>query len=274
MKEELIRIVRVAENNLSAWNRAREYLQARILGLLQETGAMIPLAFCGGTALRFLYSLPRFSEDLDFSLEGKSSGFHLESSIERVVTGLSREGYDIALKSRSVSAVQGTMIRFPGLPFELGLSPRATQILSIKVEVDTNPPQGADLEVSMVRRFIMLRLQHHDRASLLAGKLHAVLVRNHTKGRDYYDLMWYMTDPDWPLPNMRLLRNALIQTGWTRDRALSMDITLELKNKFQTVNWKDIRRDVTPFLERPSEAEFLTEGNMLSLLKKFIIRPR
>ncbi len=274
MKEELIQIVRETENNLSAWNRAREYLQARILGLLQETGAMIPLAFCGGTALRFLYSLPRFSEDLDFSLEGKSSGFHLESSIERVVAGLSREGYDIELKSRSVSAVQGTMIRFPGLPFELGLSPRATQILSIKVEVDTNPPEGADLEVSMVRRFILLRLQHHDRSSLLAGKLHAVLVRNHTKGRDYYDLMWYMTDPDWPLPNMVLLRNALIQTGWTRDRALSMDITLELKDKFRTVNWEDIRRDVTPFLERPSEAEFLTEDNMLSLLKKFINRPR
>ena len=274
MKEELRRIVREAENDLSAWNRAREYLQARILGFLQETGAMIPLAFCGGTALRFLYSLPRFSEDLDFSLERKSSGFHLESSMERVVAGLSREGYDIELKSRSVSAVQGFMIRFPGLSFELGLSPHAKQILSIKVELDTNPPEGADLEVSMVRRFILLRLQHHDRSSLLVGKLHAVFVRNHAKGRDYYDLMWYMTDPEWPLPNMKLLRNALIQTGWTRERVLSMDVALELKDKFRTVNWKEIRRDVTPFLERPSEAEFLSEDNMLDLLEGFISRPR
>jgi hypothetical protein len=141
--------------------------------------------------------------------------------------------------------------RKPGLPFELGLTPRAEQILSIKVEVDTNPPEGADLEVNLVRKSILLRLQHHDRSSLLAGKLHAVLVINHTKGRDYYDLMWYMTDPDWPLPNMKLLRNALIQTGWTRDRVLSMDVALELKGKFRTVNWRDIRRDVTPFLERP-----------------------
>ena len=272
MKEELMRIVAETENIHSAWNRSREYLQARILGLFQETGAMIPLAFCSGTALRFLYSLPRFSEDLNFSLTGKPGGFHLESCIERVVAGLSREGYDITLKSRSVSAVQGTMIKFPGLSFELGLSPRTTQIMSIKVEVDTNPPPGAGLEVSMVRRFILLRLQHHDRSSLLAGKLHAVLVRNHTKGRDYYDLMWYMSDPDWPLPNMKLLRNALIQTGWTRDRALSMDITMELKEKFRTVNWKDIRRDVTPFLERASEAEFLTEESMLNLLERFISR--
>ena len=104
MKEELIRIVRETENNLSAWNRAREYLQARILGLLQETGAMIPLAFCGGTALRFLYSLPRFSEDLDFSLEGKSNGFHLESSIERVVAGLSRSARDRTVGSGHIAA--------------------------------------------------------------------------------------------------------------------------------------------------------------------------
>jgi hypothetical protein len=274
MKEELGRIVREAENDLSAWNRAREYLQARILGLLQETGAMIPLAFCGGTALRFLYSLPRFSEDLDFSLERKSSDFHLESCIKRVADGLAREGYDIELRSRSVSAVHGVMIKFPGLPFELGLSPHAGQVLSIKVEVDTNPPEGAGLEVSMVRRFILLRLQHHDRSSLLAGKLHAVFVRNFTKGRDYYDLMWYMTDPNWPPPNMNFLRNALIQTGWKRERVLSMDVVRELKEKFRTVNWKEIRRDVTPFLERPSEAEFLTEDNMVTLLEGFISRPR
>lgn len=274
MKEELGRIVREAENDLSAWNRAREYLQARILGLLQETGVMIPLAFCGGTALRFLYSLPRFSEDLDFSLERKSSDFHLESSIERVAAGLAREGYDIELKSRSVSAIHGVMIKFPGLPFELGLSPHARQLLSIKVEVDTSPPEGAGLEVSVVRRFILLRLQHHDRSSLLAGKLHAIFVRNHAKGRDYYDLMWYMTDPDWPLPNMNLLRNALIQTGWKRERVLSMDVALELKEKFRTVNWKEIRRDVTPFLERPSESEFLTEDNMVTLLEGFINRTR
>lgn len=274
MKEDLLHIVREAENDLSAWNRVREYLQARILGLLQETGAMIPLAFCGGTALRFLYSLPRFSEDLVFSLERKSSDFLLESSIKRVAAGLAREGYDIKLKSKFVSAVQGVMIKFPGLPFELGLSPHVKQLLSIKVEVDTNPPEGAGLEVSMLRRFILLRLQHHDRSSLLAGKLHAILVRNHTKGRDFYDLLWYMTDPNWPLPNMNLLRNGLIQTGWKRERVLSMDITMELKEKFRTVNWKDIRRDVIPFLERPSEAEFLSEVNMLNLLEGFFSRPQ
>ena len=69
MKEQLLHIVRDAENPVLAGNLAREYLQARILLAMQQAGAMIPLAFQGGTALRFLFGLPRFSEDLDFALE-------------------------------------------------------------------------------------------------------------------------------------------------------------------------------------------------------------
>ncbi len=272
MKEELRRIIHETATSLAAQNGVREYLQARILGLMQEAGAMIPLAFCGGTALRFLYSLPRFSEDLDFSLERSRSDFDLESCLARVRSGLVREGYDIELKNRTVSAVHGTTFRFTGLPFELGLSPRQTQILSIKVEVDTNPPEGSGLDVSIVRRHVLLRLQHHDRASLLAGKLHAILVRGYAKGRDYYDLMWYVSDPGWPKPNMVLLRNALLQTGWDIERVHSMDIGSMLVERFTDVDWSAVRRDIAPFLERPAEAELLNERDMLGLLRNFLRR--
>ena len=81
---------------------------------------------------------------------------------------------------------------------ELGLSRRAEQNLSIRVEVDTNPPGGAGTDISIVRRFQLLRLQHHDKSSLFAGKIHAVLVREYTKGRDFYDLAWYLGSNDWP----------------------------------------------------------------------------
>lgn len=272
MKEELRRIVEDATSEQAAWNRSREYLQAMILGVMQETGAMIPLAFCGGTALRFLYSLPRFSEDLDFSLERNNSEFDLDSCIGRIRKSLVREGYDIQLKSRKVSAVSSTMIRFPGLPFEMGLSPRRTQVLSIRVDVDTNPPEGAGLDISIVRRFLVLRLQYHDKPSLLSGKLHSVLVRGYLKGRDYYDLMWYMTDPDWPPPNMQLLRNALLQTGWTEEKVLSLDIGKELKNRYRSLDWAAIRRDILPFLERPAEAQVLNEQDMIGILENFLGR--
>jgi hypothetical protein len=57
----------------------------------------------------------------------------------------------------------------------------------VKLEVDTRLSQGAVLETTVVRRHVLLRLQHHDRASLLAGKLHAILQRPWPKGRDFYD---------------------------------------------------------------------------------------
>ena len=69
MKDFLHDIIRNQTNPITQRNLVREYLQARILESLQRSGAMIPLAFQGGTALRFLFSIARFSEDLDFALE-------------------------------------------------------------------------------------------------------------------------------------------------------------------------------------------------------------
>ena len=79
---------------------------------------------------------------------------------------------------------------------------------------------GAGLATTVVRRFFVLQLQHHDKASQLSGKLHAILQRPYTKGRDIYDLLWYLSDPNWPPPNPELLNNALAQTGW-QGRALT-----------------------------------------------------
>ena len=73
------------------------------------------------------------------------------------------------------------------------------------------------METSLVRRHVLLNVYHHDRSSLLAGKLHAILQRPYLKGRDLYDLIWYLSDRNWPPPNLTLLNNALAQTGWTGD---------------------------------------------------------
>ena len=165
-------------------NIAREYLQARILGALQRAGAMTSLAFQGGTCLRFLFGLPRYSEDLDFALERESPGYSLRSSLRAIRTALSAEGYDVDLRVRDRGVVQSAVVRFAGVLQDIGLSPRSGEVLAIRVELDTRPPAGATTEISLVRRHETLRLFHHDRASLLAGKLHAVLQRPYTKGRD------------------------------------------------------------------------------------------
>jgi hypothetical protein len=274
MKEDLRIIVQGSPSAEAAWNRTREYLQARILGLMQQAGAMIPLAFCGGTSLRFLYGAPRFSEDLDFSMERPTGDFSLASCMDRVLRGFIREGYDATLRGRELSPVSSFLLRFPGLPFEMGMSPRKTQVLSIKVDVDTHPPAGAGLEITIVRKFMALRLQHHDRPSLLAGKLHAVLTRGYPKGRDYYDLLWYMTSPEWPTPNMLMLENALRQTGWPEERIRSLDAGELLSTRFRSLDWEAVRRDVLPFLGRPEEADLLNEQDMLRITGSFLERTR
>ncbi len=193
---------------------AREYLQARILAALQRCGAMIPLAFHGGTALRFLYSHGRYSEDLDFALQGNRQGYDFRGYLQAIRNELTPEGYSIELKVSDQKTVHSAFVRFPGLLYDLGLSGQRSETLAIKLEVDTNPPGGAVLVTSVVRRFFMFQIQHHDKASLLSGKLHAFLQRSYTKGRDIYDLLWYLSDPAWPQPNLILLNNALAQTGW------------------------------------------------------------
>jgi predicted nucleotidyltransferase component of viral defense system len=247
-------------------NIAREYLQARILGSLQRTGAMTAIAFQGGTALRFLYGLPRYSEDLDFTLEDPKRGFDIRNSLRRLRSSLEAEDYRIDLRLRTSTPVHNGYVKFPGLLHELGLSARREETLRIKLEIDTNPPQGAGLETTLVRRYETLRLHHHDRSSLLAGKLHAVLQRSWTKGRDLFDLLWYLTDREWPEPNLRLLNNALVQTGWNRGALTAENWRVEIRERIEGLDWTRVLKDVRPFVEPHAHTDLLTLENLLSVL--------
>ncbi|TLM76296.1 MAG: nucleotidyl transferase AbiEii/AbiGii toxin family protein, partial [Actinobacteria bacterium] len=190
MKDYLAQIVSQAPPR-DAVNAMREYLQARILETLQTRGASGSIVFMGGTALRFLYRIPRFSEDLDFTLEDKDAGYDFEGLMDAVRLAFAREGYAVEVKASSHPTVNKAFIRFPGLEHELGLSADAGRVFSVKVEVDTDPPVGAGIEVTTVRRFVTLRLAHHDKPTLLAGKTAALMLREWVKGRDVFDLVWY-----------------------------------------------------------------------------------
>jgi len=253
---------------LSPWegaNLAREYLQAQVLASLQRAGAMVPLAFRGGTALRFLFGIPRYSEDLDFALERSPEQYDPERYARAIERDLRRQGYTIETALVVRRTVHVAWVRFPGLPYELGLSPRRTQRLAVKLEVDTRPPEGANLETTLVRRHLLLHLQHHDRASLLAGKLHALLQRSWAKGRDAYDLLWYLSDPEWPAPNLVLLNHALAQTGWTGTPLEPNTWAVVVAERISNLDWQAVTRDVQPFLP-PEQAQLLTRENLLSLL--------
>jgi hypothetical protein len=235
--------------------------------MLQEAGMFRHWAFVGGTALRFLYSIPRFSEDLDFSKVLAAPLPDFRNSVARIKTGFEAEGYSVALAVKSDKTVASAFVKFPGLLHELGLSPHPSQILSIKVEVDTNPPAGAVLETTLVRRLgLTLNLTHYDKASLLAGKVHALLTRTYTKGRDLYDLIWYLADPGWPGPNMILLAAALEQTGWTGPVPTDATWRSVLAERLASVNWRAAQADVSPFLEREADRNLVTRDNAMDLL--------
>lgn len=268
MKAYLAELVRAAPTPAHGRNIAREYLQARILGALQRTGAVIPLAFHGGTALRLLYASPRYSEDLDFALERAREQYDFRAYLHAIRSTFEAEGYAVTLKVSDQKTVHSAFIRFAGLPYELGLSPHRDEVLAVKIEVDTNPPAGATLATTVIRRYVMLQLQHHDRASLLARKLHALLQRPHTKGRDLYDLLWYLSDPGWPSPNLTLLNNALEQTGWTGPHLTEQNWRVILRDRLQRLNWDRVLDDVRPLLEPGADLDLLTLDNLNRALNR------
>ena len=267
MKERLRELLRGTGVGPAARNLAREFLQASILAALQRAGAMIPLAFQGGSALRFLYSIRRYSEDLDFALERSGAGYDFRAYLEAVRADMRREGYGVDLARVSdQKAVHSAFVRFPGLLHELGLSGQREEALSVRVEVDARPPAGAALETTVVRRHVLLRIQHHDRASLLAGKLHALLQRPYPKGRDFYDLIWYLSDPEWPSPNLVLLNNALAQTGWTKAPVSEASWVAAVRARIRSVRWEAVAADVRPFLESAEDRALLTRETIMRLL--------
>lgn len=266
MKEYLANLVKQTTTPLEGRNLVREYLQARILESLQKSGAMIPLAFHGGTALRFLFSHGRYSEDLDFALEGNHESYNFRDYLKAIRFDLVPEGYQVEIKANDQKTVNSAFIRFPGLLYEMGLSPMQNEVIAVKIEVDTNPPKGAGLTTTVVRRFVVLQLHHHDKPSLLSGKLHAVLQRSYTKGRDIYDLLWYLSDPTWPEPNLILLNNALAQTNWNGGLLNKENWKKHVLQSLQTLNWSGIVDDIRPFVEPNFDMSLLNLGTFESIL--------
>jgi hypothetical protein len=136
------------------------------------------------------------------------------------------------------------------------------------VEVDTNPPEGAISTTTVIRRFVTLNLLHYDRPSLLAGKLHAVLSRAYTKGRDLFDLVWYLTDRTWPGPNFTFLNNALPTTRWLGPKLTAANWRRIVAKRMEEIRWDRAVKDVSPFLERSQDVNLLTLKNVRNLLLK------
>jgi len=246
------------------YNYLREYLQVLILSILDEAGYFRNIAFIGGTALRLIYKIHRYSEDLDFSLVNRDK-YDFDLLVDKLVKELQLRNFDIHIKKKKVkSAVDSVFIRFGRVLFETGLSPLKDEKLAIKFEIDSNPPLGFNLEYSSFSEPMVFNLSHFDKPSLMAGKLHEILQRKYEKGRDYYDLWWYLLGG--VEPNLELLNNSLEQTT-AKNPGLDVNTwKAMLLERLRKTDFSKVHNDVEAFLMFKTELKNLTLENFERVL--------
>jgi predicted nucleotidyltransferase component of viral defense system len=268
MKDELLRLIKEKEGQSNKLNTMREYLQNLILRILFKSGFFEYASFLGGTALRFVYGIKRYSEDLDFSLAKKIEVESLDVTLEKLINELMLHNLKVTYK-RKIDGVYSIMIKFGGLLYEAGMSHRQTQNLNIKINVDINPPGGTLYETRVINKYFTLTLKVNTLETLFAGKINAVLTRSYTKGRDYYDLFWYLTRfPDLN-PNLEFLKNALIQFEFPIHGKLEDRWRNLLTEKVKTVDWNPVIKDIEVLIEDRGDLGILSRDLLLtSLLKR------
>jgi len=264
VKEQALALVAGLRDPGQALNRLREYLQVLLLVSLHDCEAFRSLAFVGGAALRILHGLPRFSEALDFSLTSSES-YAGKDWLGTAKRNLTLAGYMPEASWSDSRTVHVGWVRLPGILHEAGLSPYPDQKLAIKLEIDTRPPAGAHCERRVVTHYRTFALRHHSISSLLSGKLHAIICRRYTKGRDWYDLLWYRSQRPPIEPDLELLQNALDQTQGVGAMDARQWPAL-IRSRMHSADFEQAIADVRPFLERPNEASLLAKENFTPIL--------
>jgi predicted nucleotidyltransferase component of viral defense system len=231
-------------------NRLREFLQILILKILHDKEWFENLTFTGGTALRILFNTRRFSEDLDFSLTAPS-GYDFKKLCRDLHAQMELHGIGMEATPDTGKTVHAVMLRFPGMLNTLGISPLPGQKLSIKLEVDTRPPEGGKIENTLLNKTYVFYLRHFDLSSLFATKIAACFYRKYVKGRDFYDLIWYLSRN--VKPNYELLNNAIRQIHGKAPGINAGNIRKFLRDSLENIDLNKAAKDVERFLDDKSE---------------------
>lgn len=258
-------------------NALREITQEIALAALARAGFFKAAAFQGGSCLRILYSLDRFSEDLDFALQKPLPHFKLEPYLKNLKLEFEAYGYQLEVIDRSDAepVVKKAFLKDDSvgklLTFKHIRVNRSMKKIKIKIEVDTNPPSGSGFETKFCDFPFPFAIIVQDLPSLFAGKNHALLCREYTKGRDWYDFVWY-TSRKTPI-NFELLSAACDQQGPWASQHLNVDkkwYLNQMEEKIRSVDWEAVKQDLARFL-KPSALKTLevwSSGFFLSQLQK------
>lgn len=257
IKERLRRYA--ATNPLEEENAVKEILQEIALYALWRSDFFEVALFQGGTSLRILHGLPRFSEDLDFLLRAPNPEFDWSPYLSGLIQVAAEFGVklDAQPPAKMDRAIHAALLKNDSIANQLDLS-FAGQVrrktIRIKLEIDVNPPLGSGEATSFLDFPLDYEVRHQDLPSNFALKIHALLCRGFLKGRDWFDFSWYVSRDI--APNLLLLRNALVQAGpWKGDETIPVDIAwlkAALSDAIARIDWKAAGDDVARFL-RPAE---------------------
>jgi predicted nucleotidyltransferase component of viral defense system len=262
-----------AANQLEEEHAVKEILQDIALYGLWRSGFFDLAAFQGGTSLRILYGMTRFSEDLDFILKIPDPDFTWPVYLEGMIACFEEFGIksEVLDKGRMDQRIKKALIKDNSISNQLNLSsfrgnPARKQ--RIKLEIDVDPPKDSRFEYSFLDFPLDFEVCHQDLSSNFSLKIHDLICRPYLKGRDWYDFSWYVKKG--APPNLPHLQSALFQWGpWEGQK---IEITLEwLKNalidKITHTNWQDAIIDVERFLSPTEQHGLKLWGNTFFLHK-------
>ena len=242
-------------NPVEQENVLQELMQHYVLSSLSRAGLFTEALFHGGTCLRIVYAMNRFSEDLDFLLKQPNPSFRWQHYLESVRNDCAQEGipFEVQDKSQAGSAVQKAFLKTDSigkllvlnLPFERH-RPRK---IRIKLEIDINPPPGSTFTTNYITFPVTAAMTTQSLESGFALKLHALLCRPYVKGRDWYDLVWYVARKT--RPDLALLGQALRQQGPWAGQQVEMTprwVQEHMEAVIRRIDWTAARDDVQRFV--------------------------
>jgi len=246
-------------------NAIHEVIQEIALAGLYRSGFFEKAAFYGGTCLRIFHSMPRFSEDMDFSLVTSTNSFKLEEYFPAIVKEFKSFGRDVIITRKEKSSSGNVESAFLKDNTEIyNLAFQTERSIKVKIEVDTNPPQEFLTEQKLLLQPFSFMTRCFVLPDMFAGKMHALLFRNwktRVKGRDWYDFEWYIRNQV-PLDFNHLQVRSKQFNGIDMSKE---DFVDKLKTRLSSTDIDMVKRDVTPFIRDEKELDIWSNDYFLQL---------
>lgn len=254
-------------------NAEQEVCQKIALAGLHRGGFFDHAAFYGGTCLRMFYGLPRFSEDMDFSLTQKRDDIHLENYFDAIREEFNLAGFDITITKKEKKAfgkVESAFLKENTEAYDIKFQTKKT--VKVKIELDTDPPLLFNTEQKLLMQPYSFMVRCFTLPDLYAGKMHALVYRawhRRVKGRDWFDFEWYVRNGV-PLSFRHLQERIREFNGAIVSPEEFID---QLRKKIVETDIENVKQDVIPYIEPNQQRDLDIWSNeyFLMLADKIVI---